>query len=175
MKAPGLHDPFPARPDDPDERLAITQNGGSRLRLPPRGMAGVHASRRRSRTSAGTASTSASVVSSSGSSSRRPTRSSPRETRCRRSTAVLRPDAATRLVLAGWPKANLPPKDQPRATASQSLAIRSTGSAITVSRPAPQITVSRSPSRARMTSSPAPPLIESTCAPPTSRSLPARP
>ena len=33
MKAPGLHDPFPARPDDPDERLAITQSGGSRLRL----------------------------------------------------------------------------------------------------------------------------------------------
>ena len=31
MKAPGLHNPFPARPDDPDERLAITQNGGSRL------------------------------------------------------------------------------------------------------------------------------------------------
>ena len=30
-KAPGLHDPFPARPDDPDERFAITQNGGSRL------------------------------------------------------------------------------------------------------------------------------------------------
>ena len=32
IQAPGLHDPFPARPDDPDERLAITQNGGSRLR-----------------------------------------------------------------------------------------------------------------------------------------------
>jgi hypothetical protein len=31
MKATGLHDPFPARPDGPDERLAITQNGGSRL------------------------------------------------------------------------------------------------------------------------------------------------
>ncbi len=31
MKAPGLHDPFPARPDEPDGRLAITQNGGSRL------------------------------------------------------------------------------------------------------------------------------------------------
>jgi hypothetical protein len=31
MKATGLHDPFPARPDDPDERLAVTQNGGSRL------------------------------------------------------------------------------------------------------------------------------------------------
>ncbi len=33
IQAPGLHDPFPARPDDPDERLAITQNGGSRLKL----------------------------------------------------------------------------------------------------------------------------------------------
>ena len=33
MKAPGLHHSFPARPDDPDERLAITQNGGSRLKL----------------------------------------------------------------------------------------------------------------------------------------------
>ena len=31
-QAPGLHGPFPARPDDPDERLAITQNSGSRLR-----------------------------------------------------------------------------------------------------------------------------------------------
>ncbi len=31
MKATGLHDPFPARPCDPDERLVITQNGGSRL------------------------------------------------------------------------------------------------------------------------------------------------
>jgi hypothetical protein len=31
IQAPGLHNPFPARPDDPDERLAITQNGGSRL------------------------------------------------------------------------------------------------------------------------------------------------
>ena len=35
MKATGLHNPFPARPDDPDERLAITQNGGIRLNLPP--------------------------------------------------------------------------------------------------------------------------------------------
>ena len=34
MKAPGLHDPFPARPDDPDERLAITQNGGSSAHRP---------------------------------------------------------------------------------------------------------------------------------------------
>ena len=33
MKAPGLHNPFPARPDDPDERPAITQNGGSWLSL----------------------------------------------------------------------------------------------------------------------------------------------
>jgi NADH-quinone oxidoreductase subunit E len=31
MKATGLHDPFPARPDDPDERPADTRNGGSRL------------------------------------------------------------------------------------------------------------------------------------------------
>ena len=31
MKAPGLHHSFPARPDDPDERPAITQNGGPRL------------------------------------------------------------------------------------------------------------------------------------------------
>ncbi len=31
-KAAGLPNPFPARPDDPDERLAITQNGGSKLR-----------------------------------------------------------------------------------------------------------------------------------------------
>ena len=40
MKATSLHNPFPARPDDPDERLAITQNGGSRLTrssAPPRG------------------------------------------------------------------------------------------------------------------------------------------
>ncbi len=34
MKAPGLQDPYPARPDDPDERPAITQNGGTRLRRP---------------------------------------------------------------------------------------------------------------------------------------------
>jgi len=27
----GLRGPIPTRPDDPDERLAITQNGGSRL------------------------------------------------------------------------------------------------------------------------------------------------
>jgi glutathione S-transferase len=33
MKAYGLHDPFPARPDDPDERPAITQHGGPRLTL----------------------------------------------------------------------------------------------------------------------------------------------
>ncbi len=32
MKATGLNNPFPARPDDPDERPAITQNGGTRLR-----------------------------------------------------------------------------------------------------------------------------------------------
>ena len=31
IPAPSLDDPFPARPCDPDERLAITQNGGSRL------------------------------------------------------------------------------------------------------------------------------------------------
>ncbi len=31
MKAAGLPDPFPARPDGPDERPAITQNGRSRL------------------------------------------------------------------------------------------------------------------------------------------------
>ena len=31
MKAPGLHNPFPARPDEPDERPAITRDGGSRL------------------------------------------------------------------------------------------------------------------------------------------------
>ena len=35
MKAPGLHHSVPARPDDPDERLAITQNGGSRLKPHP--------------------------------------------------------------------------------------------------------------------------------------------
>jgi zinc transport system ATP-binding protein len=34
MKATGLDDPFPARPDDPDERLAVTQNDGSRLSTP---------------------------------------------------------------------------------------------------------------------------------------------
>jgi len=32
MKATGLQDPFPALPDDPDERPAITQDGGSSLR-----------------------------------------------------------------------------------------------------------------------------------------------
>ena len=31
MKATSLHNPFPARPDDPDERLAITHNCGPRL------------------------------------------------------------------------------------------------------------------------------------------------
>ncbi len=31
-QATGLRGPIPTRPDDPDERLAITQNGGSRLR-----------------------------------------------------------------------------------------------------------------------------------------------
>ena len=31
MKVPGLPDPFPARPCDPDVLLAITQNGGSRF------------------------------------------------------------------------------------------------------------------------------------------------
>ena len=36
MKAPGLPGPFPARPCDPDERPAITQNGGSRLSEPAR-------------------------------------------------------------------------------------------------------------------------------------------
>ena len=31
MNATGLHDPFPARPDDRGERLAIPQNGEFRL------------------------------------------------------------------------------------------------------------------------------------------------
>ena len=33
MKATSLHNPCPARRDDPDERLAITPNGGSRLNV----------------------------------------------------------------------------------------------------------------------------------------------
>jgi hypothetical protein len=45
MKATGLHDPFPARPDDPDERLAVTQNGGSRLKASGRSTSGVVAHR----------------------------------------------------------------------------------------------------------------------------------
>jgi len=43
MKATGLHDPFPARPDDPDERPAITRTGGTRLDLPPSFPADVQA------------------------------------------------------------------------------------------------------------------------------------
>ncbi len=34
-QATGLRGPIPTRPDDPDERLASTQNGGSRLRARP--------------------------------------------------------------------------------------------------------------------------------------------
>jgi len=37
MKATGLHEPFP-RPDDPDERHAITQDGGSGAELSRRGV-----------------------------------------------------------------------------------------------------------------------------------------
>ena len=87
----------------PGRDATPAQNGGSRLRLPPRGMAGVHASRRRSRTSAGTSSTSASVVSRSCSSTRRPTRSSRRGTHCAR-------DSRRRTCRQGLPEFDADPR-----------------------------------------------------------------